>query len=132
VFRLPSIERILARFQDRLATKNKSTFSCCLRRPRFVAFADAMLDHLALSFKTKRSDVIALDSMGITISKRRKSNAAKINDKTAGLFMVWQFIVDARRGCVPVKLLKIVHSACNDGPHIQSVRLRKGLIYLMD
>jgi Transposase DDE domain len=130
--RLPSIERILVRYQDRLATKNKSTFSYCLRRARFVAFAEAMLEHLALSFKPKRSDVIALDSMGITISKRRKSNAAKINDKTRGIFVVWQFIVDSGRGCVPVKLLKIVHSACNDGHHIQSVRLLKGPIYLMD
>lgn len=133
IFHIPSLERIIARYKDRLGTCHKSTLSLCLRRSSFVRFADAMLSHLCAGpLLPSSSDIIALDSMGITISRRRKSDAAKINDKTRGLFVIWQVIINARRGCAPLRLLKLVHKACNDAGHSRSLDLAQGPIYLMD
>lgn len=132
ILHIPSLERIIARYKDRLGTCHKSTLSLCLRRPSFVRFADAMLSHLCGPLRLSTRDIIALDSMGMTISRRRKSDAAKINNKTHGLFVIWQVIINARRGCAPVRLLKLVHKACNDAGHSRSLDLAQGPIYLMD
>jgi hypothetical protein len=133
ILHIPSLERIIARYKDRLGTCHKSSLSLCLRRESFVRFADAMLSHLCgSSLCLSMRDIIALDSMGLTISRRRKSDAAKINDKTRGLFVIWQVIINARGGCAPVRMLKLVHKACNDAGHSRSLELAQGPIYLMD
>ena len=133
VLRLPSLESILDPQKKRLPTTHKSTLSHALRRTSHLTLLRRMIEHVTGLFLPTGDHIIALDSMPVTISRKRKSDAAKINKNTKGAAAIWEFIVNAPRGSCPARLLKVVHGAWNDSFQILGLPLiAKGPLYLMD
>lgn len=131
--RLPSLESILRREGSRLGTKFKSSLSYAFRRASHLALLRRMVEQLTHTFSPDTQDIIALDSMPVTFSRKRRSDAKKTNKNTKGAAAIWEFVLTAPKRCTPVRLLKIVHGAWNDSFQVLDMPLvARGPLYLMD
>jgi hypothetical protein len=133
VLRMPSLESIGNTFGASLGTANKSTLSYAMDRLMSVKVARAMSAKLGDHCRPGRGDIVVIDSMAVTLPMTQRGNAAKFNNQTAGMGVVWQFCLDAPKGTCPVRILKTMRGAWNDSYQIRSCALEpSGPIYVMD
>ena len=78
-------------------------------------------------------DLVALDSMAVTLPKTQRHRCAKRNSNTVGGGVVWAHMVEAPAGTCPVKVLDVRDGAWHDSRVIRGVTLEaEGPIHLMD
>lgn len=116
-----------------LGTANFSSLSHALARPSSLAFVRGLVVRLEARHGPRSGDLVAIDGMSLTVSSRQRHRAKRCNRSTAGGGVVWSYLIRAKRGLCPVKVLKIVEGAWHDGRVMLGVELiREGPVYLMD
>jgi hypothetical protein len=116
-----------------LQTANYSSLAPCLRRASFLAFVRGLVERLEARGEAEAGELVALDSMALSLPRTQRHHCRKINDKTAGGGVLWAYRIGAQRGSCPVKVLKVVEGAWHDTTVMRTVRLAaRGPIYLMD
>jgi hypothetical protein len=133
VLRMPSLEAIGRAFCVTLGTSNKSTLSYGLRGLMSLRVARMMSQALGEQCRPGRASIVPIDSMALTLPVTQRSGAAKFNNRTRGMGVLWQLDLDAPAGTCPVKILRTMHGAWNDAHQIQQCQLQaNGPIYVMD
>ena len=94
-----------------LKTIHASTLSYALRRPRYLRMVRWMFEQLEELGRPQPGEVVALDSMPITLRKSVGRACKKINALTVGGGVMWTYRVDAPRGAHPIQILKITAGA---------------------
>jgi hypothetical protein len=133
VLRMPSLEAIGRAFSDTLGTSSKSTLSHGLRGLMSLRVVRMMSRALGEQCRPQRGSIVPIDSMALTVQATQRSRAAKLNNRTRGVGVLWQLNLDAPAGTCPVKILRIMHGAWNDSHQIRQCELEpNGPIYVMD
>jgi hypothetical protein len=133
VLRLSGL-RDMARFQTRLLdTGNFSSLSHALSRTVSLRFVQHLVESLEGYHRPGRDDLVALDSMPLTLPKSLRHRCAKVNRNTVGGGVLWSYALNAARGCCPIKIHKVMAGAWMDAGLVDDVELlRDGPVYLMD
>jgi hypothetical protein len=130
---LPGLRAVAARGARHLDGCNHSALSHALRRLSSITMVQALLDALASRHRPRRGDLIAIDSMPLTLPATLRHGCARINRWTAGGGVLWAFALNAARGASPVRILKTIEGAWGDASLMADVDLiADGPIYLMD
>lgn len=130
---VPSLQSLGLRYARWLKVSGKSTLSYALRRDSSLRMAQSLLDHLERGPALKRGELVALDSMPLTLPATRQHQCARINSRTVGGAILSAFRLQAPRGANPVTILKVIRGPWHDTQTIRDVPLTpKGPIYLMD
>lgn len=133
VWRLSGLREIAQRMGRMLGTSKFGSLSPALARPWSLAYVQRLVQHIESKHEPKRDDLIALDSMAITLKATQRHRCQKMNSKTVGGGVIWAFMIGAGRGCCPVKILKVMAGAWNDSYQMRGIELvTNGPVYLMD
>jgi hypothetical protein len=133
VLRMPSLEAIGRTFVDTLGTSSKSTLSYGLRGLISLRVARMMSQALGEKCQPGLGSIVPIDSMALTVQATQRSGAAKFNNRTRGMGILWQLNLDAPAGTCPVKILRTMRGAWNDSHQIRQCQLEaNGPIYVMD
>lgn len=133
VLGLPGLRAVAARGADLLGGCNHSALSHALRRMSSLTMIEYLLDVLAPQRAPGRGDLIAIDSMPLTLPATRQHGCARITRNTVGGGVLWTFALNAARGVNPVRVLKLIEGSWSDAPLMADVELAvDGPIYLMD
>lgn len=133
VARFSGLREIAERMGDRLGTRNFSSLSHALARPSTLALARAMVEHLTSRRTPCKEEMIALDSMAVSLPITQNHQCVKINRNTVGGGVLWAFRIQAKRGTCPVSILRTMAGAWMDAGLMKGVALiARGPIYLMD
>lgn len=93
----------------------------------------ALLNCLGNDEQMKRGELVAVDSMPLTLPATRRHGCRAINRASVGGAILWAFRIRAPRGVNPVRILKIISGPWHDTQTIADVALKpRGPIYLMD
>lgn len=129
----PSLQSLGVRYAWWLRTSCKNTLSYALRRGSSLRMVQALLASLAEGEKTKRGELVAVDSMPLTLPATRRHGCRKINRTSVGGAILWTFRLKAPRGVNPVNILKIISGPWHDTQTIADIALEpRGPIHLMD
>ncbi len=129
----PGLRDMIARSRGRLGTDHPSTVSYALRRASSLRIAQAMMEILHVHWKPRPNDLIALDSMAITLRRSLRHGCVKINRHTVGGGVLWAMNVDAPAQTNPIRILKIIAGAWSDSRVVREIELdQRGPVYLMD
>ena len=130
---VPSLERLGLRYARWLKVSGKSTLSYALCRDSSLRMAQSLLDHLNRGVAPKRGELVALDSMPLTLPATRQHHCKRINRRSVGGAILWAFRLQAPRGVNPVTILNVIRGPWHDTQTIRDAPLTpKGPIYLMD
>lgn len=133
LFQLPGLRDVAARCSDLLGVTNYSSLFYPLSSILFLQYVQEMLKRLEPLHCPKYDELIALDSMAITLPKTQRHNCVKFNDKTVGGGVLWAYLIEAKKNVNPIKILKIMQGAWHDSKTIEGVSLiANGPVYLMD
>jgi hypothetical protein len=134
VARRPGLREIARCGAALLGTSNFSSLSHALARPSAPRFARALLDDLCQRlYREQPGDLVAIDTMMITLPATQRHGLAVCNNATAGGGVLWLFNTCARLGECPVRVLKVRPGAWRECSQMDGVALTpKGPIYLMD
>jgi len=131
--RLPGLRAVTQRCPRLVGTRNFSSLAAALRRPSLLRFARALVEQLQGAWRGQGGQLVALDSMAVTLRSTLRHHCAKSNRHTAGGGVVWAYLIKARRGVCPVQVLEIVRGAWHDSKILRTVSLcAHGPVYLMD
>jgi Transposase DDE domain len=129
----PSLESLAERFAWWLRTACKTTLSYALKRDSSLRMVQALLASLGEGQKIQPNELVAIDSMPLTLPATRRHTCRKINSASVGGAILWTFRLRAPRGAHPIGILKIVSGPWHDTQTIADVSLApRGPIYLMD
>lgn len=133
VLRLSGL-RDIARFQGGiLGTTNFSSLSHALSREVSLRFVRHLVQTLEGDYRPGRDELVALDSMPVTLSASLPHRCTKYNRDTVGGGVLWSYALGARKGCCPVKIHKVMAGPWGDAKLMKEVALLAGgPIYLMD
>jgi hypothetical protein len=133
VLGLPGLRAVAWRGATLLAGCNHSALSHAVRRRSSVRMVEAMLAALAPRDTPGRGDLVAIDSMPLTLPATVQHGCARINRWTVGGGVLWMFALNAPRGVNPVRILKVIEGAWHDSCLMDEVALEAdGPMYLMD
>ena len=133
VARLSGLRAIVARCHQRLHTASIASLCEALRRPSSLRFCELLVRSLQTLHRPRPMELVALDSMAVTLPATQRHRCAKFNDKTAGGGVLWAYMVEAARGVCPVQVLRVVDGAWHDSRLMRGVALAScGPVYLMD
>jgi hypothetical protein len=131
--RLSGLRAVAERCHELLGTKAFNTVSDALRRASSLTFVQAMVAELETLHNPGREELLALDSMALTLPKTQRHQCKKYNNRTVGGGVVWAYMIEAARNTCPIKVLKVVEGAWCDSRVMRDVSLRPaGPVYLMD
>lgn len=132
--RTPGLEPLVHRSSALLGTTHKSTLSYCLRRPTTLGLVQALLTDLQQRlYRPASGDLVALDSMPLTLTATRRHGCRRLNPQTAGGGVLWELWLDAPAGACPVRILRLLGGAWHDTQSVADAPLlARGPIYLMD
>jgi hypothetical protein len=118
----------------RLGTDNFSSLAHALSRKVFADFLELALEQLQTTlWQTARGELVALDSMALTLPKTQRHGCKKINNKTVGGGVIWAWRVCAGAASCPLRVLKVLEGAWSDAGQIGALPLvAGGPVYLMD
>lgn len=133
VLRLSGL-RDLVRFQARtLGTQNFSSLSHALSRDVSLRFVQHLVESLEGCHRPGSDELVALDSMPLTLPRSLRHRCAKVNRNTVGGGVLWSYALNAARGCCPVKVQKVIAGPWLDAGLMDDVALiANGPVYLMD
>lgn len=133
VLGLPGLRAVAARGTRLLAGCNHSALSHALRRPSSLRMVQALLEAVAWRHRPGRKDLVALDSMPLTLPATLQHGCALVTPTTAGGGVLWAFALNAARGVNPIRILKTIEGGWSDARLIDGVELiARGPVYLMD
>jgi len=133
VLGLPGLRAVAARGANGLGGCNHSALSHAVRRLSSVRMVQALLAGLAPQQTPGRRDLVAIDSMPLTLPATLRHGCARISRTTVGGGVLWAFALNAERGVNPVRILKVIEGAWHDSCLMDDVALEAdGPIYLMD
>ena len=133
VLRLSGLREIAGRMQTLLGTSNHSALSHALSRESTLTLVRSMVQALEAMFNPGRDDLVAIDSMAVTLPSTQRHNCKKYNKTTVGGGVLWAFMIDAPRGACPVKVIQTMAGSWGDSALMAGVKLiAKGPVYLMD
>ena len=133
VARLSGLREIAERMNSVLGTNNFSSLSHALGRPSTLAFVRLLVDHLQTTHAPGKDELVALDSMAVTLPVTQRHRCAKYNKTTVGGGVLWAFMIDAAREACPVKVIQTMAGSWGDSALMANVKLiAKGPVYLMD
>ena len=133
VLGLPGLRAVAWRGADLLGGCNHSALSHAVRRTSSVNLIQALLEMLPPMGAPRRRDLVAIDSMPLTLPATRQHGCARITRTTVGGGVLWAFVLNSARGVNPVRILKMIEGAWGDAPLMAGVELiADGPIYLMD
>ena len=92
------------------------------------------MESLLPATPSREGELVAVDSMAISLPKTRRHHCKKVNNATVGGGVLWSLGIRKhyRRG-LPVQVLRVVQGAWHDSKVIREVSLRaRGPVYLMD
>lgn len=130
---MPGLRAVAWRASDLLGGCNHSALSHALRRASSIKTIEAMLAVLAPRHAPGRRELVAINSMPLTLPATVQHGCARITRTTVGGGVLWTFALNAARGVNPVRILKVIEGAWSDAPLMAGVELiAGGPIYLMD
>jgi hypothetical protein len=133
VLGLPGLRAVAARGSLMLAGCNHSALSHALRRASSLKTIQLLLDFLTPNQPPGRRDLIAIDSMPLTLPATLRHGCVPLKRTTVGGGVLWAFTLNAAHGINPVRILKVIQGAWSDAPLMADVTLvADGPIYLMD
>lgn len=133
LLRLPGLRETVRRCSHFVCTSNFSTLSHALRRTVTLRFVRALFETLAPTGSMSEKDLVAVDSMAVTLPKTQRHHCKKFNNRTVGGGVMWAFRIRLPRGALPVTVLKIMRGAWNDAHQVRDVALApRGPVYLFD
>lgn len=116
-----------------LGTSNFSSLSHALGRASTLSFARALVQHLESRHEPGKDELVALDSMAVTLPITQRHRCKKYNKTTVGGGVLWGFMIEAARGSCPVRIIHTMAGSWNDASLMQGVKLlARGPVYLMD
>lgn len=78
-------------------------------------------------------ELAAVDSMVVSLPATRRHQCTQMNSTTVGGGVLWAFFLEARAGCNPIQILKVLSGAWHDSRVIKGVTLAaQSVVYLMD
>lgn len=133
VARLSGLRAIAERCGHLLGTGTIATLSGAMSRPSSLRFVEKMVRLLETRHTPGPGDLVALDSMAVTLPATQRHRCRKMNADTVGGAVVWAHMVQAPAGTCPVKVLAVRDGAWHDSRVIRTVALEAGgPIHLMD
>jgi hypothetical protein len=133
VLGLPGLRAVAGRGANWLGGCNHSALSHAVRRLSSVRMVQALLAALTPRQTLGRRDLVAIDSMPLTLPATLRHGCARITRTTVGGGMLWAFALNAPRGVNPVRILKVIEGAWHDSRQMEDVALEAdGPNYLMD
>ena len=131
--RLGGLREIARRFGRRLGTGNFSSLSHALSRACSRRFVQGLVERLEARHRPGVNNLVAIDSMAVTLPATQRHRCKKYNNKTVGGGVLWTFMIEAARGTCPVRVLKVMAGAWHDSKQMIGVELiARGPVYLMD
>lgn len=133
VCRLSGLRDITSRCNHLLLTKNFDSISKSFLRISFLSYVKKMVEFITSTYRPRSGDLVAIDSMPLTLPKTQRHNCKTYNSKTVGGGVLWEYMINKTGKRSPVKILEIVQGAWHDSKIIRSVKLiSRGPVYLMD
>jgi hypothetical protein len=131
--RLSGVRAVTQRCAAVVGTRNFSSLGPALRRPSMLAFVRAMVERVQTQWQPARGQLIANDGKALTLRASLRQRCARMNHQTVGGGVVWAYMIQAARGCCPLKVLAVVRGAWHDTTLLRGVGLcARGPVYLMD
>jgi hypothetical protein len=133
VLGLPGLRAVAARGAELVNGCNYSALSHALRRCSSLGMIQALLTLLEPRHTPGRGELVAIDSMPVTLPATVRHGCRKVTPTTVGGGVLWAFALNAARGVNPVRILKVIEGAWHDSRLMSDVALlARGPIYLMD
>ena len=133
VLGLPGLRAVAWRGAQLLNGCNHSALSHALRRASSVKLVQALLAALTPPQGPRPGQLVAIDSMPVTLPATLRHGCAHLTRTTVGGGVLWAFTLHAARGVNPVRILKLIEGAWSDAPLMAGVDLiAEGPLYLMD
>jgi hypothetical protein len=89
-----------------------------------TAMARAMVEHLTSRYAPCKGELIALDSMAVSLPITQNHQCVKMNRNTAGGGVLWEYRIQSRRGTCPVRILRTMAGAWMDANFISASNRR--------
>lgn len=112
--RLAGLRDVVERFGERLGTMNFSSLAPALVRACSLRLIRLTRERLEAFHAPRKDQLVAIDSMSITVQKTQRHRMTKFNNRTAGGGVLWTFTIEAARGVSPVRILKVMQGAWSD------------------
>lgn len=133
IYHCPGLREIASHRVDLLDTDNFSTLSHALCRASGLRFVRGLIDRLTVHSTPKSTELLAIDSMAVTLAATQRHRCKKFNSHTVGGGVLWIFRLRAPKGECPVQILSTVRGAWHDTKLMRAVSLiARGPVYLMD
>lgn len=133
VMGLPGLRAVADRCGHFISDCNFSALSHALRRESSLGMVQALLEAVAPRHTPGPGDLVAIDSMPLTLPATLRHGCAKVTRTTVGGGMLWAFVLNAAPGINPVRIIKTIEGAWSDSVLMKQVDLDpNGPIYLMD
>jgi hypothetical protein len=130
---LPGLRAVAARGSQLLSGCNHSALSHAVRRRSSLGIIEALLAWLAPRHTPGPNQLVAIDSMPVTLPATVQHGCTRINRTTVGGGVLWAFALHAAPGSNPVRILKVIQGPWYDACLMDDVELQAaGPIYLMD
>ena len=111
---LPGLRAVAVRGARLLGGCNHSALSHAVRRLSSVKMIQALIEGLAPPRAPGRGELVAIDSMPVTLPATYRHGCARITRTTVGGGVLWAFALRAARGVNPVRILKVIEGAWHD------------------
>ena len=119
---IPSLESLGIRYRRSLRTSCKATLSYAMKRTSSLRMVQALLNCLSNDENMRRGELVAVDSMPLTLPATRRHGCRPITRSSVGGAILWAFRIRAPRGANPVRILKIISGPWHDTQTISLVR----------
>jgi len=131
--RWSGLREIALRMGKQIGTTNFSSLSHAISRQSTLDYVAALVKALQSAHAPRRGELVALDSMAVTLPITQRHRCKKFNRSAAGGGVLWAFQLEAARGSCPVKIIQTMAGAWNDASLMKGVKLlARGPVYLMD
>ena len=111
VLRLSGLREIVERFSGALGTCNFSSLTPALRRLCSLRYIQGLVERLQSRHRPRRSALVAIDGMAVTLPATQRHRFKKYNRLTVGGGVIWTYAIEAARDSCPVRVLKVVAGA---------------------
>lgn len=129
----PGLRTIARAGADTLKTAAFNTLSYVLRRVTFLQTLQAAVRVMVGEFRAQPGDLVALDSMAVTLLNTQRHGCKKFNNTTVGGGILWGWNVSGRPGQSPMQVLRVIPGAWSDTRQARGIALlARGPVYLMD
>ncbi len=133
VTRLSGLREIVARLGTGLGTNNFSSLSHALSRPSTLSWVRSLVEHLEARHTPRQDELIALDSMPLTLPITQRHRCVKCNRNSVGGGVLWEYRLQAAPGSCPVRILCTIAGGWRDAGLMKAMKLlARRPIYLMD